>query len=74
MKREITFGQVFGVVVSLVVVLITGWITMNNRVKALEVKADYQERSQQILQEKIDAIQHNTNQILVTLERKQDRK
>lgn len=73
MKKEITLGQALAIACGLIVSIITGWITITNRVTALENKTNYLEHHNQKLEEKLDAIQKNTVEILIKMERKQDR-
>lgn len=85
MKKEITLGQLVSVAVTVIIALATGWITQNSKVSKLEEKvlilqAQQAEQSQSNEKkfDKIDKvlgdIQADTRQILVNLERKQDRK
>lgn len=85
MKKEITLGQLVSVAVTVIIALATGWITQNSKVSKLEEKvlilqAQQAEQSQANEKkfDKIDKvlgdIQADTRQILVNLERKQDRK
>lgn len=74
MKKEITIGQALAIAVTIITTLITGWITTTNKIKAIEVKVEYLEQSKEKLESKIDAIQSDTRQILINLERKEDRR
>lgn len=85
MKKEITFGQVLSIGVTVVLALFTAWVSVNKRLSTLEAKqADDRNQiyTMQIaidkkydnLSQKIDNLTNATTQILVNLERKQDRK
>lgn len=85
MKKEITLGQLLSVSVTIVIALITGWITLSNKVatqerdlKNLEIRfVDMQisiERKFDRLENKIDHTNGILNEVKVLLERKQDRK
>lgn len=85
MKKEITLGQLVSVAVTVIIALATGWITQNSKVSKLEEKVlilQAQQAEQSHANEKkfdkidkvLGDIQADTRQILVNLERKQDRK
>ena len=85
MKKEITLGQLIATAVSLLVVLITGWITITNKVTANEQKIVAQEkridafevrydRDNLEMKTKQDKILETLNDIRVILENKQDRR
>lgn len=73
MKKEITIGQALAIAIGLITTIVTGWVTMTNKVTSLETRVEYLERSTTKLEQKLDAIEKNTVSILVALERKQDR-
>jgi len=85
MKKEITVGQVVGVAATLLIAIMSAWITLNNKVTRLETKQEQDRVEQYNLQiandkkfdkmdNKIDGIQNDTRQILINLQNKQDRK
>lgn len=80
MKKEITFGQLLAVGSTLLIAVITGWVTLNNKVSAhdIEIKSlkEKQERTESTLdriEAKIDEINKAQTFILVKLENKKDR-
>ncbi len=38
MKKEITLGQIVGICVTLLTVLLTGWITTTNKIEAMKIQ------------------------------------
>jgi hypothetical protein len=84
MKKEITLGQLLGVGLSLLVTVVTGWITLNNKVSSNEVeirqlKANQEymqnkwDRGMERLQDKIEEGNVDIRKILVELQNKADR-
>lgn len=76
MKKEITYGQIIGTGVGLVLTMVAAWITLNNKVsvneaelKALQLRVDRIER----LEAKIDDIRKVVNDIAIKVENKKDR-
>lgn len=81
MKKEITLGQLLSVGVTLLITIITGWVTINNKVssheeqiKSLENRQTKVELVNDRIELKIDKINENIGTILVKLEGKKDRK
>lgn len=73
MKREITLGQLLSVSVTLLIALITGWVTINNKVsmhdaeiKGLQLRAANAERILERIEGKIDIL-------TIKVENKKDR-
>lgn len=88
MKKEITLGQLLSVAVTLLIAVITGWITMSNKVTYQETKfaieienikaqqaADKKdgERYRERVELKLDKINENVNSVLIKMESKLDR-
>lgn len=73
MKREITLGQVIATAVTLLLAIITGWVTITNKVTRLEARQDELEKRYDRIETKIDLIVDKTQNILIELERKQNR-
>jgi uncharacterized protein YoxC len=73
MKREVTLGQALSIAVTIAITIITGWITMNNKVTRLEARQDELEKRYDRIETKIDLIVDKTQNILIELERKQNR-
>ena len=73
MKREITLGQVITVAATIVVSLITGWITMNNKVSSHEVKIQTLETRMNKTEVVLDRIEAKVERILIALEQKVNR-
>jgi len=88
MKREITLGQLLSVSVTLLIAVITGWITMSNKIteqgtkfniQIEQIKADQAaiqqrfDRFTERIELKIDKMNENVNSVLVKMETKVDR-
>lgn len=73
MKKEITLGQLLATAVTVVIALVTGWSTMNNKVtrqgEQIEAIKDRQNRVE-IMLNKID---DKLETIIIRLENKKDR-
>jgi hypothetical protein len=89
MKKEITLGQVLAVAATFIIAIVTGWITMSNkvtdaerRISTLEAQRvsdniEYRQSISELKWQIADGNQKTTDQlthILVKLENKQNRK
>lgn len=85
MKKEITLGQLLAVAITLLISIVSAWVTINNKVTRLESQQQEYRDQQYTLQvandkkfdkidQKMDAISSDTRQILIKLENKADRK
>jgi uncharacterized membrane protein (DUF106 family) len=85
MKREITFGQLISVAVTVILALATGWITQNNKVSTLQEQVRQLQNDQYNMQistdkkfdkidNKLDDNSSTLSDIKVLLERKADRR
>lgn len=74
MKKEITLGQLVSTGAMLLVTIITGWITMNNKITRLEAKSEMNEKRWERVDAKLDENQKTLNAVLVELQNKQNRK
>lgn len=85
MKKEITLGQLLGASVTILIALVTGWITITNKVTRQETKMHQLEANYYSLQLKMDAkfdriegkidnVNQDTRTILIQLQNKADRK
>lgn len=85
MKREISLGQVLTISIALLTSLITGWVTINNkltdqnrRIQTIEIQQEKQQNQiEQItarLEDKVDHIRDELIQVRLLLENKQNRK
>lgn len=81
MKKEINLGQLLAVAVTLLIAIVTGWVTINNKVAAHEIEIqnikDRQQKTETVLdriESKIDEINKGQTDILVKLENKQNKK
>lgn len=81
MKKEITLGQLLSVGVTLLIAIVTGWVTLNNKVathdieiKSLTEKQYKTEVTLDRIEGKIDKINEGQADIRVKLEKKIDRK
>ncbi len=73
MKKEITVGQLLSVAVTLLITIVTGWVTLNRQVstheaeiQALQQRADKSERILERIEGKVELI-------LINLEKKKNR-
>lgn len=80
-KREITFGQLLAVGVTVVGAILGFWINTNVRLSALEINKSTQDNNFietkaafRDINNKLDKINDGQNEIKVTLQNKQDRK
>jgi len=88
MKKEITLGQLLSVAVTLLIAVITGWITLTNKVTQQETKFNIQieqlkadqaaiqarfDRFTERIEFKLDKVNENVNSVLVKMESKLDR-
>lgn len=73
MKREVTLGQVLAIAVTLLISLLTAWVTLTNKVTRLEARQDALEQRYQRIESKIDLIVDRTQDIQIQLERKANR-
>ena len=80
MKKEITVGQLLSVGATLLIAIITGWVTLNNKVsghdaeiKSLQENQTKWEKVVERVEAKIDKGNETTTQILIKLENKKDR-
>lgn len=85
MKKEITVGQVLSIASAVLIALVTHWYTLNNKITRLETQRE-EDRirlfdMQLEISKKFDKIDktlgdlsNDTRQILITLEKKADRK
>lgn len=73
MKREVTLGQVLAIAVTLLISLLTAWVTLTNKVTRLEARQDALEQRYQRIESKIDIIVDRTQDIQIQLERKANR-
>lgn len=85
MKKEITVGQLVSAAVAILIALATGWITMTNKVTALETRIQNKEtedynyrlsvdKKLDRLDNKVDDLKQQGTDILVELQNKQNRK
>lgn len=54
MKKEITLGQLLSVSIALFISLVTGWITLTNKVSSQEVEINRLQKNQEYMQQKWD--------------------
>lgn len=85
MKKEITVGQVIAVLSTFVIALATGWVTMTNKVAAIEQRVrDVETEQRQLrldftkafdeLRWKLEDQNNKLTQVLIKLENKQNRR
>jgi hypothetical protein len=80
MKKEITIGQLLSVGATLLIAIITGWVTLNNKVssQAVEIKVLQENQNKwdrvvERIEAKIDLNNEKTNQVLIELQNKKNR-
>lgn len=80
MKKEITLGQLLSVGVTLLIAIVTGWVTLNNKVsshdaqiKSLESRQTKIESSIDRFDDKLDKVIDAVTDIKIKMERKKDR-
>lgn len=73
MKKEITLGQTLAIAATLIISIITAWVTLTNKVTRLEARQDSLEERYMRIEGKIDIIADKAQDILIQLERKQNR-
>lgn len=80
MKKEITLGQLLSVATTLLIAIVTGWVTLNNKVSAHDIEIRTLQQNQikwDIVVDRIEAKIDETNklstQILIQLQNKKDR-
>lgn len=54
MKKEITLGQLLSVSIALFISLVTGWVTLTNKVSSQEVEINRLQKNQEYMQNKWD--------------------
>lgn len=88
MKKEITLGQLLSVAVTLLIAVITGWVTISNKVTEQGTKFNIQieqirkdqdaiqarfDRFTERIELKLDKVNENVNSVLVQMESKVNR-
>lgn len=73
MKKEITFGQLIAVAVTVLTTIITAWVTLNNRVASQGERINAVENSQIKVDKKLDRIDDKLDVIIIKVENKKDR-
>lgn len=73
MKKEITIGQLLSVGATLLIAIVTGWVTLNNKVSAHEVEIQSLQKKQDKTEVVLERIEGKITQILINLENKQNR-
>jgi len=88
MKKEITLGQLLSVAVTLLIALVTGWVTLNKKVTEQDtrfgIEIEQIKKQQDAIQSrfdrfterielKLDKVNENVNSVLVKMETKVDR-
>lgn len=85
MKQPTPLWQAVSIAVTLLIAIITGWVTLNNKVSRIEAKQEVErvnaefirtsmEKKIDKLDDKIDNQGKDIRQILVEIQNKQDRK
>lgn len=80
MKKEVTFGQLLSVASTLLIAIVTGWVTLNNKVSTHDSEIrnlkEKQVKTDQVLdriESKIDILSNKQTDILISLENKKNR-
>lgn len=73
MKKEITMGQLLSVGATLLIAIVTGWVTLNNKVSSHDAEIKSLQKSDAKKEQVLDRIEGKLEQILIKLENKRDR-
>lgn len=73
MKKEITLGQLLSVAMTLLIAILTGWITLSNKVSTHDMKIETLQSQQNRTVIVLDRIETKTELILIKMENKKDR-
>lgn len=73
MKREITLGQLLAVATTLLIALVTAWVTINKEVTKSSSRIDSLESRQDKTERILERIEGKVELILIKLENKKDR-
>lgn len=73
MKKEITLGQLLSVGVTVLLTIISGWITMNNKITKIEARQEMSEKRWEKIELKLDENLSAINQVKVELQNKKNR-
>lgn len=73
MKKEITIGQLLAAATTLLIAVITGWITLNNKVSENTSDINTLKNNNDKVEKKLDKIQETQTMILIELQNKKDR-
>lgn len=73
MKQEMTTGQLLGACTTVLIAILTAWITLNNKVTRLESRQDTIDQRFDKIELKIDLLIDQTHNVRLELERKVNR-
>jgi hypothetical protein len=73
MKKEITLGQLMSVGVTLLIAIVTAWITLSNKVSQQDVEIRELRERQNKTDQSLVRIESKLELILIKLENKKDR-
>lgn len=73
MKKEITLGQLIAVGASLLIAIITGWVTINNKVSTHDAEIKHLQDRYDKSERTFERIESKVEQILINLEKKKDK-
>ena len=63
MKKEITLGQILAVAVTLLIAIVGGWVTLNNKVSGHEKQIQAMEARQLRIESMVDRIENKIDRI-----------
>lgn len=73
MKKEITVGQLLSVGVTLMLAIITGWVTLNNKVSTHDVEIKGLQQRAENAERILDRIEGKIDILTIKVENKKDR-
>lgn len=73
MKKEITIGQLLSVGATLLIAIVTGWVTLNNRVSTHDAEIRHLQSRYDKAEKTFERIEDKVEQILIKMENKKDR-
>lgn len=72
--RTISYSEFIGVCVAFLASALIFWKTTDVRLSALELRMSMKEKSDDIINSKLDKLQEGVNDLKITLQNKQDKK
>jgi len=73
MKKEITVGQLLSVGVTILIAIVTGWVTLNNKVSTHDAEIKHLQNRYDKSEKTFERIEAKVEQILISLQNKKDK-